>query len=192
MQIVMSVKVPGGSQFLLKWDGPVLPIGADVYPFVDDDWLVSFSVIAVTATVRKGEVLIEAESDETEIDMVDEMECDLRQGGWLTCPEFYADDPDSPYDKVVLDDPPSRRLQLTFKTAGMPADMFSQLYEQEYVVPDGVGKYIVGGFVTEAEEADESDKASYPPEDVEKSRRIDNYFIAGGAVKGQTIFIEHG
>ncbi len=92
----------------------------------------------------------------------------------------------------MIDRKPKVSFQLTFKTAGMPNDMFSDLYEQEHVIPDGVGKYTVGYFVKEAEEAADVDKAGYPPEDIEKSRRIDNYFIAGGAKVGQTIFIEHG
>lgn len=84
------------------------------------------------------------------------------------------------------------QLRLTFMTAGMPEDMFQELYEEQSVVLDGVGQYTVAGFVTEAENAADVDKASYPQEDIDKYKQIDDYFIAGGAVKGQQIFIEHG
>lgn len=204
MQIVMSVTIPRAELvegtrrnslqgFYRVWDGPLLPGGMCVCPFADSNWGMLYTVTNVYVDIAGGEVKIECESDDVadarepfDAETVAALEADLRQVGWKSYHEFY--------NTVEGPLPPEQcgRLQLTFKTAGMPEDIFSQLYEQGHVIRDGIGTYTVNYFVAEAEEALATNQPGYTHECVEKAKRIDNYFIAGGAVKGQTIFIEHG
>jgi len=74
-------------------------------------------------------------------------------------------------------------LVKTIDTSGMNSGAF---------VEDGVGRYHVGGFVQEYEDAWKEDKAGYDLEDIEKTKKLDEYLISQGAEHLENVFIYHG
>jgi len=83
-------------------------------------------------------------------------------------------------------------LVKTFDTSGMGSFLFDILLGSGCFVEDGVGIYHVGGFVQEYEDATEKDKKGYDLEDIEKTKKLDDYLISQGAEYLENVFIYHG
>jgi len=83
-------------------------------------------------------------------------------------------------------------LVKTFNTADIDPKFWDFILKSGFFVKDGVGKYYVGGFANEYDNAWDIDKAGYDLKDVEMAREFDNHLISLGAKKFEKVFIYHG
>lgn len=81
-------------------------------------------------------------------------------------------------------------LVKTFNTGDMPETIFEILLEQlgPYFIKDGVSVYTVNGTIHDYEE----DSKGWLIEEVNKTKKLDAYFISLGAKKDTRVFVYHG
>lgn len=73
-------------------------------------------------------------------------------------------------------------------------DLFETFYDsvRGYFVEDGMTEYCVNEFVRDYENENDEGKKDYNLEEVEKVRKLDNYFISNGSNKDERIYVYHG
>jgi len=87
------------------------------------------------------------------------------------------------------------KLVKTFDTTELGEyNLFDDFYEsvQPYFIEDGVTIYCVNGYLYEYDNASKKEKLDYPRDDLERARKLDNFFIERGASKDEEIFVYHG
>ena len=75
-----------------------------------------------------------------------------------------------------------------FRTSEMTNEMFQEFRNAGIFVEDGFGQYEVGSMVREMSLEPESE---YVKREIEKWKKIDEYFIKDGAENREDILIEH-